>query len=447
MASDAAGQEIEGQSKAKVFISYSRKDIAFADRLEAALKARGFEPLIDRAEIYAFEEWWQRIEALIARADTVAFVLSPDALASDVALREMSFAASLNKRLAPIVCSRVDHKAVPDALAKLNFISFEDAARFEQSADQLAEALNTDIGWVRQHTEFGERARRWALSERASGLLMRSPVLEQAERWIASRPRGAPTPTEETQAFIRQSRQAATRRRTILTSSLTAGLVLALVLAGVAYWQRGIAVEQRGIAQRNEAQAKAERDKAIANFRLAQGTADSLVFDIAHGLRNVQGMSADEIKHDGFRMLVRRDAAGVRLFTRNGHDWTGRFPLIARAALSLNATSCLIDGEAVACDGDGMPCFDRLRYRRQDGHVFLYAFDLIELDGDDLRHEPIERRKAELAKLIRRAKTGLVFNEHIDEPGDVVFRHACKLGLEGIVSKRLGSPYRSESQG
>ena len=66
-----------------------------------------------------------------------------------------------------------------------------------------------------------------------------------------------------------------------------------------------------------------------------------------------------EIKHDGFRMLVRRDAAGVRLFTRNGHDWTGRSPLIARAALLLKAVSCLIDGEAVACDDNGMPCFDR----------------------------------------------------------------------------------------
>ena len=86
-----------------------------------------------------------------------------------------------------------------------------------------------------------------------------------------------------------------------------------------------------------------------------------------------------EIKHDGFRMLVRRDAAGVRLFTRNGHDWTGRFPLIARAALSLKAASCLIDGEAVACDDDGLAVFDRLRYRRADGSVFLYAFDLMSL--------------------------------------------------------------------
>jgi ATP-dependent DNA ligase len=113
-----------------------------------------------------------------------------------------------------------------------------------------------------------------------------------------------------------------------------------------------------------------------------------------------------EIKHDGFRMLVRRDTAGVRLFTRNGHDWTGRFPLIARAALSLKAVSCLIDGEAVACDDDGMPCFDRLRYRRADGHVFLYAFDLIELDGDGLRREPIERRKVLLIRLLAKASVG-----------------------------------------
>ena len=142
-------------------------------------------------------------------------------------------------------------------------------------------------------------------------------------------------------------------------------------------------------------------------------------------------------------MLLRRDAAGVRLFTRNGHDWTGRFPLIARAALSLKAVSCLIDGEAVACDNDGMPCFERLRYRRADGHVFLYAFDLIELDGDDLRREPIERRKVLLVRLLAKASVGLQVNDHIEEPGDVVFRQACLLGLEGIVSKRLGSPYAS----
>src|SRR5438046_5440826 len=114
-----------------------------------------------------------------------------------------------------------------------------------------------------------------------------------------------------------------------------------------------------------------------------------------------------EIKHDGFRMMARRDAAGVRLLTRKANDWTSRFPLIAQVVGFLRATSCLIDGEAVACDGDGLPMFERLRQRRDDRHVFLYAFDLLELDGRDLRREPIEDRKAALATLLRKAKAEL----------------------------------------
>src|SRR5437764_845586 len=90
-------------SKSRVFISYSRKDMAFADQLEAALKDCGFEPLIDRSEIYAFEDWWKRIEALITSADTIVFILSPDSVSSDIARKEVSFAVSLNKRFAPVV--------------------------------------------------------------------------------------------------------------------------------------------------------------------------------------------------------------------------------------------------------------------------------------------------------------------------------------------------------
>ena len=232
----------DASQKARIFISYSRKDMAFADRLEAALKVRGFEPLIDRTEIYAFEDWWKRIEALISHADTVVFVLSPDAVASKVAQREVAYAASINKRFAPIVCRRVDDDATPEALRRLNFIFFDDPARFEASADRLAEALATDIGWIRQHTEYGEAARRWTAGGRPGGLLLRSPVLEDAEHWIASRPRGAPEPTADTQEFVAESRRGATRRRNILTGSLAAGLLVALALAGLAYWQRNVAL-------------------------------------------------------------------------------------------------------------------------------------------------------------------------------------------------------------
>ena len=125
-------------TKARVFISCSRKDMAFADRLEAALKARGFDVLIDRQEIYAFEDWWKRIEALIGRADTVVFVLSPDAVKSDVALKEITYAASLNKRFAPIVCRRAEDSAVSDTLRRLNFVFFDDPEHFDASADALA---------------------------------------------------------------------------------------------------------------------------------------------------------------------------------------------------------------------------------------------------------------------------------------------------------------------
>jgi bifunctional non-homologous end joining protein LigD len=152
-----------------------------------------------------------------------------------------------------------------------------------------------------------------------------------------------------------------------------------------------------------------------------------------------------EIKHDGFRMMARRDpiAVGIRLLTRNGHDWARRYPLIVQAVKALKVRSCLIDGEAVACDENGLAVFERLRRKREGQQVFLYAFDLLELNGTDLRSEPIEVRKATLASLLRGCPPGVQFNQQITHPGDVVFRHACKLGLEGIVSKRLGSRYRS----
>jgi ATP-dependent DNA ligase len=129
--------------------------------------------------------------------------------------------------------------------------------------------------------------------------------------------------------------------------------------------------------------------------------------------------------------------------SRQGNDFTGRFPLIVEALARLRSRSVIVDGESVGCDDNGVPSFDRLRYRRHDGSVFLYAFDLIALDGDDLRREPLEVRKATLASVLAKAGPGIRFNEHLEGDGPTIFAHACKMGLEGIVSKRKGSPYRS----
>jgi bifunctional non-homologous end joining protein LigD len=150
-----------------------------------------------------------------------------------------------------------------------------------------------------------------------------------------------------------------------------------------------------------------------------------------------------EIKHDGFRVIARKDGDRVRLYSRPGNDLTDRFSLIVEAMTRLRSRSCIIDGEAVCCGDDGVPSFDRIRYRRYDASVFLYAFDLIELDGDDLRREPLDTRKTTLASLLKRAAPGLRLNAHIEADGPTVFAHACKMGLEGIVSKRKASAYRS----
>jgi bifunctional non-homologous end joining protein LigD len=110
-----------------------------------------------------------------------------------------------------------------------------------------------------------------------------------------------------------------------------------------------------------------------------------------------------EIKHDGFRVIARKDGMRVRLFSRPGNDLTARFPLIVEALARLRPRSCIVDGEAVSCGEDGIASFDRIRHRHYDHTVFLYAFDLIELDGEDLRRDPLEVRKATLASLIARA--------------------------------------------
>jgi bifunctional non-homologous end joining protein LigD len=151
-----------------------------------------------------------------------------------------------------------------------------------------------------------------------------------------------------------------------------------------------------------------------------------------------------EIKHDGYRLMARRDpvSVGVKLLTRNGYDWAARYPLVVQAVKNLNARSYLIDGEAVCCNEHGVPTFELLRHRSNEPNVVLVAFDLLELDGNDLRREPLAVRKQTLASLLRGSPPGVQFNRHFEHPGDVVFAHACKMGLEGVVSKRLSSQYR-----
>jgi bifunctional non-homologous end joining protein LigD len=150
-----------------------------------------------------------------------------------------------------------------------------------------------------------------------------------------------------------------------------------------------------------------------------------------------------EIKHDGYRLQVRRDDGAIRLFTRRGYDWSKRYPGIARTAAALRSKSFTIDGEAVVCGPEGIAVFDALHRRGTVSEAMLYAFDLLELDGEDLGGLPLGDRKQRLARLLRGRRRGIVLSDHTAGDGAAIFRQACVMGLEGIVSKKLSAPYRS----
>jgi bifunctional non-homologous end joining protein LigD len=154
-----------------------------------------------------------------------------------------------------------------------------------------------------------------------------------------------------------------------------------------------------------------------------------------------------EIKYDGYRVQVRIESGRVALLTRTGLDWTERFPVIAKAITNLPVKSALIDAEIVVQTEAGVASFTALvdALKTGKGDLVLYAFDLLHLDGFDLRDAPLKERKAALAKIIAaNGEDGRIrFSDHLPGDGDTVFRHASRLGLEGIVSKKLSSPYRS----
>jgi bifunctional non-homologous end joining protein LigD len=149
-----------------------------------------------------------------------------------------------------------------------------------------------------------------------------------------------------------------------------------------------------------------------------------------------------EVKHDGYRLLARKDAGQVTLWSRYATDYTGRFPRIAAAVLSLLVDHVMIDGEAVVFRPDGHSDFGALRTNRGAAEASLVAYDLLQFQGEDWRRMPLEVRRAQLGSLVA-GVDGLTFSEAIEGDGPLVFDHACRLGLEGIVSKRLGGLYAS----
>ena len=150
-----------------------------------------------------------------------------------------------------------------------------------------------------------------------------------------------------------------------------------------------------------------------------------------------------EIKHDGYRLLVRKADDRVRIYTRRGADWSKRFPRIVEAVGTIKCKTALIDGEGViARPADGLAEFDLLHSRSHDELVTLCAFDLLELNGVDVAAFALAKRKDWLKRLLPKGGP-IAFNEHFVGDCDEIFAQACKLGCEGIVAKRIDLPYES----
>jgi bifunctional non-homologous end joining protein LigD len=154
-----------------------------------------------------------------------------------------------------------------------------------------------------------------------------------------------------------------------------------------------------------------------------------------------------EIKHDGYRVQGHLDSGAPRLFTRRGYDWTPRMSAIAEALSQLPANNLVVDGEVIVPDEKGRGDFSALEAAFSDGHqshsMLFHVFDIMHLDGFDLRAAPLYERKRVLAGLLKTVQPPIVYSDHIEIDGAVMFEHACKLRLEGVISKLRDAPYWS----
>ena len=199
--------------KLKVFISYARRDGGFAEDLLAALNACGFEPYLDKRDIEPGEPWENRLEHLIQSADTVVFVISPTFVTRERCGWEIDQATRLGKRLMPVIWEAVPESGVPEKLRRLNYVYFSGPERsFAKGLADLAHALNTDIDWIRQHTDYAELAARWQARDRAEALLMRGDEIAIAKAWAVRQPKDAPEPTLLQREFFHASEKAEQER-------------------------------------------------------------------------------------------------------------------------------------------------------------------------------------------------------------------------------------------
>jgi WD40 repeat protein len=259
-----------------VFISYSRKDIAFARLLHEALVENQLETWIDWQDIPPSADWLAEVYEAIEGADAFVFIISETSLASEICGLEIAHAAKHNKRLIPIVIKDIEAEKVPRELAVLNWIFFDDAGeKFAEAMDDLVTAITVDQAWVKGHTRFQNRALDWERKERDQGALLRGADLSEAEAWLAGSAEKDPGPTALQTEFILKSREDATRRGRRTLMGVGVALVVAVGLGILAWTQRNVAVSEGYARSTAQAEAVAESEMRATAQVLAEEEADA----------------------------------------------------------------------------------------------------------------------------------------------------------------------------
>ncbi|MCI0607481.1 MAG: TIR domain-containing protein [Anaerolineae bacterium] len=251
-------------SNGSVFISYSRKDKPFIQKLNDALAAKGVRTWVDWEGIELASDWVETITSAIQGTDALIFVISPDSLKSKVCTDELELGLKLNKKLIPILYREPGSKTrMHEKLAATNWVYLRDQDNFDETIPKLIQSINTDLGWVRQHTQLLGQAIEWEKKNKNNSFLLHGSELEDAERWMAEASGKENREVLPIQAeFISSSRIITTRnqRRLVVTMSV---LVVAAIVFGFA------ALISRNRAQNAEAAAKASEATAIANEKIA----------------------------------------------------------------------------------------------------------------------------------------------------------------------------------
>jgi hypothetical protein len=266
VAGDPGGPAPTDVRKFRVFISYSRDDLDFADQLVTALELVGFDPTIDRHGIGGGEAWQSRLGALILESDTVVFVVSPSSARSEICGWEVDEAFRLGKRILPVVAKPLAGVAPPQKLQDLNYVFFYPEPRspgsgFGSGLSKLVAALNSDLGWIREHTRLLERATEWDLGGRPVSRLLSGSDIVHAKAWAGQRPKDAPEPTTRHLDYIRASEQEEASRANAERQRL----------------------DEMAAAQAERANALRDREQALAESREVQRNRNRLaiIFSLA----------------------------------------------------------------------------------------------------------------------------------------------------------------------